>query len=1014
MLHSCFLTQMNGYNWPNDDHRRDNRTPAMRENHYDPYAPYGRQTPSNEPPWEQHTQIPGGYTDPAEESYPLQQYPTGLTASHPYDHTPSPGRVSPFAYQGDSYFQNPGDIGYQNGVDDMQSPLLEQFPKELHDGPPTPGSPVPTSVYMQPPPFGAQPRRHKSMKRVELYNGNLVLDCPVPKKLLATLPIQEGREFTHMRYTAATGDPSEFAAKGFTLRQALYRPPRQTELFIVITMYNENEILFARTMHSVMKNIAHLVSRTKSRVWGNEGWMKVVVCIVSDGRGKINPRTLSYLAAMGVYQDGIAKNVVNNEPVTAHLYEYTTQISINADLTFKGSDRGIVPVQILFCLKEKNQKKINSHRWFFSAFGEVLNPNVCVLLDAGTQPGGDSIYHLWKSFDLNSNVGGACGEIIAMKGPYGRNLLNPLVAAQNFEYKMSNILDKPLESVFGFISVLPGAFSAYRFAALQNDALGQGPLTQYFKGEKMHGSNAGIFEANMYLAEDRILCFELVAKRKSAWVLHYVKSAYAITDVPDELPELISQRRRWLNGSFFAAVYALWHTFAIWRSDHGLFRKLGFHIEFLYQGISMIFSWFALGNFFIAFSILAKALGTNTWSEGPRDGKDIFGPGEVLYTVCTWIYAALIVMCFVLSMGNRPQGSKWAYIATMLFFAILMVYMIFASAFLSYVSIETLIYQIDSTGTHSFSAVYAAVKADPIFYQLCISLVSTYGLYFLSSFLYFEPWHMFTSFVQYLLISPSYINILNVYAFCNTHDISWGTKGDTGLKTDLGVVSVSKTDGKLELAMPTSEVDVDALYSKALTMLQVKEPEKKNKRDAQTKQEDYYKAFRTRVVLFWILTNGALIGIILGVGGIDQIKTGTSTDSSRASTYLSIIFWSVAGLSAFRFVGCILCKFHSPDKEDETSANAACRSYHSVVSWRVISGKRLIRSRWALMDRCPKRAAYNVNSITYRFDRQSQDKRCCLLCLLLCGVVICCICPLPPSLIVWLRLCCFSRSCLSN
>lgn len=60
-----------------------------------------------------------------------------------------------------------------------------------------------------------------------------------------------------------------------------------------------------------------------------------------------------------------------------------------------------------------------------------------------------------------------------------------LVAAQNFEYKMSNILDKPLESIFGYITVLPGAFSAYRYIALQNDAVGEGPLQKYFLGEQM-------------------------------------------------------------------------------------------------------------------------------------------------------------------------------------------------------------------------------------------------------------------------------------------------------------------------------------------------------------------------------------------------------------------------------------------------------------------------------------------------------------------------------------------------
>lgn len=197
-----------------------------------------------------------------------------------------------------------------------------------------------------------------------------------------------------------------------------------------------------------------------------------MVVIVSDGRKKVNSRTLSVLATQGVYQDGVAKNVVNGKPVTCHIYEYTTQIAVTPDLKYKGAESGIVPVQIIFALKEQNQKKINSHRWFFNAFARCLNPNVCVLLDVGTRPGPTSIYHLWKAFDKNSNVGGAvshnfyssrdevsllwsvlgmlidvlriaiqCGEIVTLKGKYMRSLLNPLVAAQNFEYsKQTSVL----------------------------------------------------------------------------------------------------------------------------------------------------------------------------------------------------------------------------------------------------------------------------------------------------------------------------------------------------------------------------------------------------------------------------------------------------------------------------------------------------------------------------------------------------------------------------------------------
>ena len=50
----------------------------------------------------------------------------------------------------------------------------------------------------------------------------------------------------------------------------------------------------------VLKNIAHLCSRTKSKTWGPDGWKKVVVCVVSDGRSKINKRTLQVLTLVSV------------------------------------------------------------------------------------------------------------------------------------------------------------------------------------------------------------------------------------------------------------------------------------------------------------------------------------------------------------------------------------------------------------------------------------------------------------------------------------------------------------------------------------------------------------------------------------------------------------------------------------------------------------------------------------------------------------------------------------------
>jgi chitin synthase len=219
-------------------------------------------------------------------------------------------------------------------------------------------------------------------------------------------------ECQKMKYSAATCDPQEFRWQKFSLRQREYTPPREIELFIVVTMYNEDEVLLARTLIGVFKNIKHMEGRHKDPAWGPGSWRKIVVCIVSDGVGPINKRSLAALAGLGVYQPGMHVEVVNGKATEAHIYEvcrqtahlqhadhvqYTTQMELGIDGEYVDVRKGSVPVQLVFCLKQENKQKINSHRWFFQAFSECINPKYCVLLDAGTKPGKDSIFRLWRA-----------------------------------------------------------------------------------------------------------------------------------------------------------------------------------------------------------------------------------------------------------------------------------------------------------------------------------------------------------------------------------------------------------------------------------------------------------------------------------------------------------------------------------------------------------------------------------------------------------------------------------------
>lgn len=735
---------------------------------------------------------------------------------------------------------------------------------------------------------GYVPKREKTLtkRKVRLVGGktgNLVLENPVPEELRKVLTRTESPfgEFTNMTYTACTSDPDNFISDGFSLRAAKFE--RETEIVICITMYNEDEHAFARTMHGVMKNVAHLCSRHKSKLWGKEAWKKIQVIIVADGRNKVNESVLQLLTATGCYQDNLARPFVNNKKVNAHLFEYTTQISIDENLKFKGDEKNLAPVQVLFCLKEQNQKKINSHRWLFNAFCPILDPNVVVLLDVGTKPDNHAIYNLWKAFDRDSNVAGAAGEIKAMKGKGWINLTNPLVASQNFEYKMSNILDKPLESLFGYISVLPGALSAYRYKALTNHEDGTGPLAAYFKGEDLlndhhsdkQNSKTNFFEANMYLAEDRILCWELVAKRKENWVLKFVKLATGETDVPENLPEFISQRRRWINGAFFAALYALRHSNRIWATDHSFARKFWFQIEFAYQFVTLVFSFFSLSNFYLTFYFLTGSLVSNK-NFGHNGGFWIF-------TLFNYLCICILTSLFIVSIGNRPQASKNIFKTLIILLTICALYALIVGFYFVFNTITE--FGMGDSSTY-------------VLVSIVVSLLATYGLYFLMSFLYMDPWHMFTCSIQYFLMIPSYTCTLQIFAFCNTHDVSWGTKGDNNPKIDKSNQYIIEKNDKGEFEAVVVDVNIDEVYLETLYNIRAKRSNRKvahvHKEKAPMEGEDYAKDVRTRVVLIWMIANLVFIMTMLQV---------YSPGETTKNIYLAFILWTVALLSLFRAIG---------------------------------------------------------------------------------------------------------------
>ena len=246
----------------------------------------------------------------------------------------------------------------------------------------------------------------------------------------------------------------------------------------------------------------------------------------------------------------------------------------------------------------------------------------------------------------------------------------------------------------------------------------------------------------------------------------------------------------------------------------------------------------------------------------------------IINTILKYLYLAFLIVQFILALGNRPKGSRITYILSFVVFGVINAYLIVLSMYLAVRGISGSSIETDSVDDF-FKSFFGSSGANGGI--IIIALLATFGLYFVASFLYLDPWHMFTSFGQYLLLMSSYINILMVYAFSNWHDVSWGTKGSD--KADaLPSAQTTKVDGKSavveEIDRPQEDIDTqfEATVKRALKpFVPVVEDEKKT-------LEDSYKSFRTKLLISWVFSN-ALLAVIITSDNVDRFGFGVCRSS---------------------------------------------------------------------------------------------------------------------------------------
>lgn len=545
---------------------------------------------------------------------------------------------------------------------------------------------------------------------------------------------------------------------------SIYIKKSNDALIICITLYNEPEKALLLSLYSVVKAIEAIYDKIGC-------FNRVTVTIIADGLDKISDSVIDLLNKLKITQNRqdysrFGVSIYDNDISIRSVIDYYTELSERGDIGTKWislSDNSNTKKEYnslfrydfrtLLVVKEENKGKLNSHWWFFKIFCKKLNPVYCFQLDAGTAIDSESLYLFWKYMEQHKNVGASASRV---QVPSSKNRLNVLKFWQFGDFATQKLIDWPAEIFSGYLSVIPGQFCVFRWAAIsstkgntdEKNENSKTPLDYYFRGL----SDLGPFESNMFLAEDRILGYEIISRKNSSWQLAYVPEVLAITDPCDTLTELFHQRRRWINSSFACNLWLIFKIFnylsvsraSLMQKAHTLFAVpwliINCMIQWVFPSLMLI----------LIESLLYNTTGSVT--SFPPYIKDLLFP----------VFSVLMILQVYMFYTKKLSEKTEKLIVVTSFIQVSIV-------------VLSLIYYLEN---QSFSLISLNL--------ITILLLETCCLLLLSIMVSINLFRNFLkNIIPYMIVRPFMLMLLTIYSFCNVHDCSWGTKGLNNYFSDL-------------------------------------------------------------------------------------------------------------------------------------------------------------------------------------------------------------------------------------